>query len=143
MLATVADRGPEPLVGRLQELGVGLVPELGVGERGHVALEVLLADALRPLPGAELGGEVGAGAGRERARDALRDRLVRRARLLEAAAQHAGDGRGTKECLEHRASPAWMLRDRGKATPVPRVGTAEAARRDAEANPRAGRGLRA
>src|SRR5512143_706541 len=87
MLATVADRGPEPLVGRLQELGVGLVPELGVGERGHVALEVLLADALRPLPGAELGGEVGAGAGRERARDALRDRLVRRARLLEAAAQ--------------------------------------------------------
>src|SRR5205085_6383970 len=87
-------------VSGLQELGVGFVAKLGVGERRHVALQILVAD-MRGGGGVHLVGEVGIGAALRGARDTLRDRAMGGAGFFEAAAQLAGNGGRSEQTANH------------------------------------------
>src|SRR5258706_10777629 len=65
-LGMVAHRAAQTLVGGLQQLGVGVEADLGVGERGHVALQIGLLLRRGGLAGLQRLAEVHARAGLER-----------------------------------------------------------------------------
>src|SRR5215471_12349176 len=74
ILATArSDRGAEALIGGAEELSIGFESEIGIGERGHVALEVLFGLPRFRQLGVHGAGERGARAALDRSRYPLAD----------------------------------------------------------------------
>src|SRR5437867_9508813 len=79
----VPDRGAQPAVSLLQQLGVRLETQLRVRQFGHVALQVGLLHALLALGRGKIAGEVRAAAALQRACNARGDGLVRLRGLVQ------------------------------------------------------------
>src|SRR6185295_1438954 len=101
-LGILADRGPKPVVCFFEELGIRLETDLGIGERRHLARQVLFDRLLLGDLRLERAVERRGRAGVHGSRDPLRDASLRRGGFLQPATKGSRKRAISKQSSDHR-----------------------------------------